>query len=61
MISISKKLLWKLKVGKVGGQLPDATVLHEQIHCLDDQGNIDYPGKEGNAFEIYCYGKIIYE
>lgn len=32
------------------------TILHELVHWGDDQDGIDYPGEEGELFEIEVYG-----
>ena len=61
MINLSKNHLLKFEEGKIGGEVIDSTVLHELTHYFDDQDKIDYPGEAGNAFEIYCYGRVINE
>jgi hypothetical protein len=33
------------------------SILHELVHWGDDQDGIDFPGEEGNLFEIDVYGR----
>ena len=60
-INLSKNHLLKFEEGKIGGEAIDATALHELTHYFDDQDKMNYPSEAGDAFEIYCYGEVLYD
>lgn len=35
------------------------TILHEYVHYGDNQDGVDYPGEEGQLFEILVYGENV--
>lgn len=35
------------------------TILHEYVHYGDNLDGVDYPGEEGELFEIDVYGEIV--
>jgi hypothetical protein len=35
------------------------TILHEYVHYGDFQDGVQYPGEEGDLFELYVYGENV--
>ena len=58
-IEIDIGLLLAFEQGSASGKLSDATILHELTHYFDDQDGSDFPGEEGNFFEIDCFGGVV--
>ena len=60
-LKIDTKLFENFEKGAPGSQLLlEATLQHELTHFFDDQDGADYPGEEGELFEINIYGRIIH-
>ncbi|MCH7559811.1 MAG: hypothetical protein IIC67_00320 [Thaumarchaeota archaeon] len=40
--------------------LVGVTILHEYVHYGDNIDGVDYPGEEGQLFEIDVYGQTVW-
>lgn len=51
------RLMWTTNA--IGTRFPliGTSILHELVHWGDDQDGVDYPGEEGDLFEIRVYGR----
>ena len=58
-LEIDVDLLKQYEQGKISNRLLDATIEHELTHYFDDQDGVQYPGEEGNLYEIYVYGAVV--
>jgi RHS repeat-associated protein len=57
-IYLDKAFLEDYEFCRLSDKLLDATVEHESVHYFDDKDGVDYPGEEGNFYEIDVYGEI---
>ena len=57
---INEKILSDFENGAKGSKtLLDSTVEHEATHYFDDQDKVDFPGEEGEKYEIDVYDSDI--